>query len=117
MSRSSLMVIRTFFPEGGSTAPRFPLLKSYFAFILFHLVTHGLACGNDPNVVPSPRVDHYQYAAKGVHSNSDIALLTLPEILKRHGVWIFEDRECIGKRDAVFGLILFGLRFVTFKHS
>jgi hypothetical protein len=27
------MVIRTLFPELGSTAPRFPLLKSYFAFI------------------------------------------------------------------------------------
>jgi hypothetical protein len=44
-------------------------------------------------------------------------LFTTPEILKRHGVWIFEDRECIGERDTVFELILFGLRFIPLKHS
>jgi len=97
MSRSSRIVILAFFPETGTTAPRFPLLKSYFAFILFHLVSHGFTCRNNPNAVFTPCVDHHQYAAKSIPPIGDIALLALPKILYCHSLRIFENREGIGK--------------------
>jgi hypothetical protein len=82
---------------------------------LSHLIAHGLACGNDPDVIASPCIDHHQNSAKSIHPNGDMPLFTMLEILNRHGIGIFEDSECVGKGDAVFGLVFFGLGFIPFK--
>jgi hypothetical protein len=76
---------------------------------------HCFACGNNPDIVPSPRIDHYQDATKSVHSDGNIALFSSLEIIKRNGVGIFEDCKCIGKGDPVLGLIFFGLLFIPFE--
>ena len=78
-----------FLSRAGNYGTPLPLLKSYFAFILSHLVTYSLSFRNYSNYVFSPCVCYYQYTAKSVHSNSDIALLTFSKIFNCEGIWIF----------------------------
>jgi hypothetical protein len=56
-------------------------------------MAHGLACGNDPDAIPSPCVNYHKNSPEGIHSDGNIALLAVFNILKSYGVWIFEGRK------------------------
>src|SRR5208283_4806206 len=106
-SSSSRMVILVLPLGTGTTGPRFAWLKSYSRFIVF-LVLPPLArgcwpCGDEPNSLAAPRVNHNQDSAEPVHPDRDPSFF-ISEVRTANcqREIILEDRYSIGKVDPVF---------------
>jgi hypothetical protein len=61
--------------------------------------------------------NHNQYAAKGIHSDGNVALNIFSIIINGYSVGILENRKGIGKRYSVLCPILSSFRFISFKHG
>src|SRR5712664_633450 len=132
MSSSIRMVMRVFPLRTETTGPRFALRKSYSRFMVFlvlaFLPRSGRTRRDQAHIVFAPGVDHDDYAAQIIPSESDPAFFLIRGgIAHRKSKVIFEHGHGVGEADAMLGevraslgripLIAHTLSICTFVHT
>src|SRR5712664_3878006 len=108
MSSSIRMVMRVFPLRTETTGPRFALRKSYSRFMVFlvlaFLPLSGRTRRDQAHIVFAPGVDHDDYAAQIIPSESDPAFFLIRGgIAHRKSKVIFEHGHGVGEADAMLG--------------
>src|SRR6266702_1449587 len=97
------MVMRVLPGSGCTTAPRFPLLKSYSFFIGLPLLLRGLPRRDDSYDIRDPAcIYDNEYLQRKVHADGDETTFTFGVLVfDSYGQFVFEHANGIGKINAM----------------